>query len=448
MKTIPPGPTSHVFGLDYLNRFKNEPLGTACALRDEFGDIVLLKFGPEEWLMCNHPDAVKEIFVTNWRHYGKTDRFKQLISSVDGQGLVVSEGDLWRKQRRIIQPSFNQERLVKEYAKQIVNETSQHIAQWKTGTIIDLHEEMTSITLKLAARIFFDVDASSEVKELAEAVYTISKVLFQEFSDAFPLPDWIPIPSKIEKRNAIKTLDKFIYGVIEKHKINPDSHTIVSMLLNAKDVEGDGLGMSEKQVRDEAITMFNAGHDTTAAALSWTWYLLLTHPEIYKSLLQEVDTACGGSQPDASSLHLIPLAAQCNKEAMRLYPPVWMIPRQADQDMELFGYSIKKGSMMNVSPFVIQRDARFFENPNEFIPSRFSAENEKSIYPHSFFPFGAGPRSCIGKEFALMEMPLVMVVISQQFEFELEPDSKNIGMKPIVSLEPDYPIRVRIRSRN
>jgi len=398
--------------------------------------------------MCNHPDAVKEIFVTNWRKFGKTDRFKQLIGSVDGQGLVVSEGDLWRKQRRIIQPSFSHELIIKEHAASIVRETTQHISNWKPGTILNLHDEMTAITLKIAARIFFDVDATSEAKDLADSVSTLSRILYQEFSELVPLPDWLPFPSKIEKRKAIATLDKFIYGVIEKHKKDPELHTVVSMLLNARDTEGDGSGMSEVQVRDEAITLFNAGHDTTATALAWSFYLILRDDQICEKVNAEIDAACRNNKPNVGCLPLVPLTVQCIKEAMRMYAPVWMIPRQCNENVEFFGYHLKKGTQLNVSPYVIQRDPRFFENPDQFLPDRFSAENEKSIYPNAFFPFGAGPRSCIGREFSMMEMPLIVATISQQFRLDLEADSKNIGMNPLVSLEPKEPIHFRVKAKH
>lgn len=446
--TVPPGPKSKVFGFDFLTRFKEDPLGTSTGLKDEYGDIVLLEFGTVDWVLCNHPDAVKEIYVTNWRQYGKTDRFKQVLSSVDGQGLVITEGDFWLRQRRIIQPSFSHERLVKDYAQVMIDETRRHLENWTDGMTLNLQDEMTAISLKIAARIFFDVDATAEANELADAVSTISRLLFNEFSDAFPLPDWLPIPSKFEKRRAIETLDRFIYKVIEKHKRNPELHTVVSMLLNARDVEGDGGGMSEEQVRDEAITMFNAGHDSTAAAMTWTWYEVLKHTEIYADMLREVDAAYGDESPAVRAPSATPLLERCIKEALRLYPPAWLIPRQCNEDIDFFGYRLKKGTLLNTSPFVIQRDSRFFENPIEFHPQRFERDREKAIYPHSFFPFGAGPRACIGRDFALMEMQLVIALIAQRFEFKLQPESRNISLNPMVSLEAKEPIKVKIRERS
>lgn len=447
MTTAIPGPKSHSFGLDFLDRFKSDPLGTMTHLKGEFGDIVNVKFGPVNWVLCNHPDHIKEIYVTNWRNYGKTDRFKQVLSSVDGQGLVLTEGDFWLRQRRIIQPSFNHERLIKDYSLAMEQETNKHIANWRDGMEINLHDEMTALTLKVTAKVFFDVDASSDAQQLAESVSVVSKIMYQEFNDIIPLPDWLPIPSKAEKRKAVDTIDRFIYKVIEKHKNDPGGNTVVAMLLNAKDVEGDGKGMSDQQVRDEAITMFNAGHDSTAAALTWTWYELLRHGEIYKQLLEQVDNATGSKIPDLSSLSAIPLAGQSVKEALRLYPPAWVIPRQCNQDVDLAGYQLKKGSLINTSPFVIQRDERFFEKPNEFNPTRFAPEKEKAMYPFSFFPFGAGPRSCIGREFALMEMQLLIAIISQRFEFILHPDSQDVQLNPMVSLEPKGGVKARIIER-
>lgn len=442
---LPPGPTSSgMLGLDFPNRFKKDPLGTAMQLRRDWGDFVCIKIGPLNWYLLNHPDQVKEVFVTRHREFGKTDRFKQVISSVDGNGLVVSEGDFWLKQRRTIQPIFHHDRL-NTYTSVIVEKTQDAIASWRPGQHVDMSQEMTKLTLRVISKILFGLDVKEEAQELGDAVTILSKVLLKEFSDIVYLPDWLPLPSKSQKRKATQTIDSFIYKAIRAHQNQedggapdgtPNGSDLLAMLLCAKDPEGDDQLMSIQQVRNEAITLFNAGHDSTAAALSWTWYLLMKHPSVYEKVMAEVDSVLGGEPPTFKSLHSLKMTKAVIKEALRLYPPAWVIPRKALDDTEIGGYRIPKGSILNFFCYVIQRDERFYEQPESFLPERFLPENEQKLNPFAFFPFGYGPRGCIGKDLALMEMELIVAAVSQKLKFRLKLPHEEIKPNPLVSLEP------------
>lgn len=435
---LPPGPIPSGFlGLDFPKLFKVDPLGTAIKLKREWGDIICVTVGPVRWYMLSHPDQVKEVFVTRHREFGKTDRFKQVISSVDGNGLVVSEGDFWLKQRRTIQPMFHHDRLNK-YTEVIVEKTKAMIGAFTPDQKIDIASEMTQLTLRAIAKILFGTDVKEEAKTLGDAVTTISQVLLRELSDPLFLPDWLPLESKVQKKKATATIDAFIHKAIEVHRSPSAGATtandLLAMLMCARDPEGDDQPMSAEQVRNEAITMFNAGHDSTAAAVSWAWYLLMRHPEIYEEVLQEVDSLLGATPVTFSSLASLKLVKAVAKEALRLYPPAWVIPRKALVDTEIAGYSVPRGSLLNLFPYVIQRDERFFDEPDSFRPKRFLEENE-SMHQFAFFPFGYGPRGCIGKELALMEMETIVATVCQRVKFQLD-SPEEIKPNPLISLEP------------
>ncbi len=442
---LAPGPTSSgMLGLDFPNQFKRDPLETAMKLKQEWGDFICIKIGPVHWYLLNHPDQVKEVFVTRHREFGKTDRFKQVISSVDGNGLVVSEGDFWLKQRRTIQPIFHHDRL-NTYTSVIVAKTHEALTSFRPGQNVDMSEEMTKLTLRAISKILFGLDVNEEAQQLGDAVTVLSQVMLKEFSDILYLPDWLPLPSKNQKRKATRTIDSFIYKAISAHQTSDSGGTfdgtaagsdLLAMLLCAKDPEGDDQLMSTQQVRNEAITLFNAGHDSTAAALSWTWYLLMKHPDVYEKVIAEVDAVLGSEPATFKSLPSLKMTKAVIKEALRLYPPAWVIPRKALDDTEIAGYRIPKGSILNFFCYVIQRDERFFEQPDSFRPERFLPENEQALNPFAFFPFGYGPRGCIGKDLALMEMELIVATISQKVKFRLRTPHEEIKPNPLVSLEP------------
>lgn len=414
-----------MLGLDHARAFREEPIPFALRLHKEFGDVVYMKIGPVDWFMLNHPDFVKEVLVTRAKEFGKSEQFKRILRSVDGNGLVVSEGEFWLKQRRTIQPTFAHDK-ISHYAEVITAKVNAHIAGWKPGAELNIADEMTNLTLKIAARIFLGVDVEGRETELANAVTTVSKAMYREFTGVLPVPDWVPIPSKIEKQQAIATLDRLCEEGVRTQRAKPSSDTMLSLLVRARDTEGSGEEMPHEQIISEAKTMFNAGHDSTAAGLSWAWYLLIQNQQSYEHLCKE------GSE----------FATLVAKEALRLYPPAWLIPRQAMHDTELGGYSIPKGSYVNLFAFVIQRDPRFFDEPEKFIPDRFSPNHGTEHHPFAWFPFGAGPRTCIGRDFALMEMQIILTLISQKFRFELAPGQGEVQMNPLISLEPKDGIRV------
>jgi cytochrome P450 len=444
---LPPGPKSHMLGLDLAQDFQKDPLGTATSIHREFGDIAYMKLGPLDYFLLNHPEYVKEVFVTRAREFPKTDAFKRIIRSVDGNGLVASEGDFWLKQRRMINPTFAHEKLA-AYSDVMLDVARKHFDKWTTGSVVELHEEMTVITMNVAAKIFLGVDVAGREDELAHAVDSISQIMYREFTEFIPLPEWLPIPSKLEKRHAVAVLEKMIDEGIRAQRDNPVPGSMLSALLHARDTEDGAGAMSEEQVVAEAKTMFNAGHDSTAAALAWAWLLLLQNPDAYEKAAIEVDKATAEHGVTFGAVQAAPYLAQIAKEALRLYPPAWGLPRQVAEDTEFHGFVLPKGSYVNLFAWVIQRDERFFPEPERFMPERFAPENEHNIVPFSWFPFGGGGRACIGREMALLEIELLLMMMLKQFRLEFAPgQTRDVQPNPLISLEPKGGIKVKVDVR-
>lgn len=438
---LPPGPKSGILGLDFVNQMKADSLATALNLKSEFGDFVHIKSGPVHWFMFNHPDQVKDVLLTRSKLFGKTDIFKRVLSSVDGNGLVVSEGAFWLRQRRSINPAFSHSR-VAGYARAIKEETCRYVERWQPGMILNLADEMTELTLIIAAKLFFNVDVSRNAKRLSDAVNVLSKSMLSEFYDFIPIPEWMPLPSKRAKQKALSIVDKLIFDSIEAHEKSPKQiDDVLSMLIEARDPEDQSFAMSDKQIRDEAITLFNAGHDSTAAALSWAWYLLLTEPEIYDQFSSFARSSYSIEKEDSFSLSM-----QIAKETLRLYPPAWTLPRQSLEDTKIGDYDIPRGSLINFFPYVMHRDERFFDEPECFRPVRFSRENEQKLIPFAYIPFGAGPRACIGKEMALSEISIILATVLRYFDFELIP-GQQIHPVTLISLEQSSGVKVIVKGR-
>lgn len=436
-----------MLGLDFAQKFRKDPLGTASAVQREYGDIAYMKFGPIDYIILSHPEYVREVLVTRAKEFPKSELFKRIIRSVDGNGLVASEGDFWLKQRRTINPTFAHDRMP-SYADVILQFGAKHLERWTNQNVVNIHNEMTTMTLAVAAKIFLGVDVSGREAELADAVTSVSRIMYREFTEILPVPDWVPMPYKLEKKHAVSVEETLIRQGIREQREKPIPGSMLSALLHARDTEGGGEAMSEEQVISEAKTMFNAGHDSTAAGLAWAWYLLLRNPDIYEQVIAEVDAACAGGPVSFEAIEKAPLLLQVSKEALRLYPPAWALPREVAEDTEFHGFELPKGSYVNLFAWVIQRDERFFPKPEKFDPSRFSPENEHKIPPFAWFPFGAGGRACIGREMALLEMQLLIALVSQKYVLQFAPDQEHdVEPNPLISLEPKGGIKVKLNVR-
>ena len=440
----PPGPTSRLFGLDIAKRFGDDPLAFAMELSKYESDMIHIKVGPSHVYLIKHPDLVQEVLVKKASHFVKWDRQKQVFGKFDGNGLVNSDGDFWKRQRKMMQPAFHHNR-IRNYADVMVDYTMRYMDEWQSGDEISMQEQLSYITRDIVTKTLFDADVSAETERIGEIMALVQDKAYREFKAPVMLPDWLPLAYKKREQEAIAELHSIMNRIIRERRDNfEDTGDLLSMLLLARDDEGKG--MSDEQLRDEVTTLFIAGHETTATALAWALYLIATHPEVEARLLEEVD-GLGGRKPSFDDLRQLTYTAQVIKETMRLYPPTWSFPRQVGEDVEIGGYQLRKNSLVQLYPYIMHRDPRWFDEPEQFNPDRFSPENEPDIPKYAYFPFGAGPRVCIGNSFAMMEMQLILATMLQRYRLSLAPSQGEPIAHPLIVLIPQGDVTLRITAR-
>ncbi|HVY55955.1 MAG TPA: cytochrome P450, partial [Thermodesulfobacteriota bacterium] len=440
----PPGPK----GLPYIGSlldYFSDPLGFLTRIAEEYGDIVYFRLGSRRIYLLNNPDHIKDVLVTHNRNFTKSrvlDRAKFVL----GQGLLTSEGDQHLRQRRIIQPVFHYKR-IKTYGDVMAHFGSRTGEGWRDGDTVDIHREMSRLTLSVVSKTLFDADVESESDEIVGALNDLVK-LFPRFLFPFSeLLDYLPLPGNKKGTEAVKRLDSIIYRLIEERRTGAGSKDdLLSMLLEATDEEGDGKGMSDTQVRDEAITLFLAGQETMANSLTWTWYLLSQNPIAESKLHDEIDTVLRGRPPSTDDLGKLHYTHCVFKEALRIYPAAWTLARRAVTDYEAAGYTIPAGSDIYMSQYVIHRDARFFPNPLEFRPERWDTEDDQGLPKFAYFPFGGGPRRCIGEPFAWMEGVLLLASIASRWKMRLVPGHKVVP-DALITIRPKYGMKMIVERR-
>ncbi len=444
VRNHPPGPK----GLPVVGNlfaYSRDPLGFLSRCSREYGDVVRLGFpGPPAYLI-SHPDGVEHVLVKNNKNFVR-DRYTRAELAILGDGLLVNEGDSWRRQRRLAQPAFHRRR-VEAFGETMVSFTERMLDGWQDGDILDVHAEMMRLTLEIVAKTLFDTDISREAEGVGRSMEAIMVRSSDQGSSVFlrMLPDSVPTPGNLAYRRATRRLDGIIDALVEeRRRSGADAGDLLSMLLHAEDE--DGRGMSDRQLRDEAMTIILAGHETTAIALSWTWHLLGTHPEVEARLLAELEEVLGGRAPTVEDMPRLRYADAVIKESMRLYPPAWAVGREAVGDCEIGGYHVPAGAQLFISQYVVQRDGRFFDDPGSFDPERWTDGRTEDLPPYAYFPFGGGPRMCIGSGFAKMEAMLLLATVAQRFG--LEPVSgRNPVAQPSITLRPRDGIRTRLHER-
>ncbi|MBC7869877.1 MAG: cytochrome P450, partial [Chitinophagaceae bacterium] len=409
---MPHLPKGH-FVLGNLPAWSRDTLAFMLNIR-RYGDLVSAKFGPYPIYFANHPDLFHEIFVANPDHYEKSFATKEVLRPNLGNGLFTSDGEFWKRQRKLMQPAFHTKRIA-AYADVMVNYALSLTEKWQTGQTLPIDHEMVNLTMHIVTKSLFDLEMGHNADEVGAAVTRILEIINVRFNRLKRLPEWMPTRENRDLRNAIAKIDALIQQFIdERRRTGRDNGDLLSMMLLAQD--DDGSGMTDKQVRDEAMTLFAAGHETTAVALTWTWYLLSQHPEVEAQMLEEMQSVLGGRLPTFADLPNLKYTEMIIKESMRLYPPAWVTSRQvATDDVTLGGYPVDKWVSVVINIFGVHRDGRFFPEPEKFDPERFSPENEKNIHKYAYMPFGAGPRVCIGNAFAMMEAKLVLATIAPRF---------------------------------
>ncbi len=443
-KRYPPGPR-RMFPLSGLLGYRRGPLPFFQNLAAQYGDISYFRLGPQEAFFLNHPDLIKDVLVTNHQNFHKglaLQRAKRLL----GEGLLTSEEDFHRRQRRLAQPAFHRARIA-SYASVMTDYASESRARWHDGDTLDMSEEMMRLTLGIVGKTLFDADVVSDAREVGEAMTVVMDLFNTITIPFFELIQKLPLPQLRRFVAAKARLDAIIYRLIEeRRRSSEDRGDLLSMLLLAQDTEGDGGAMTDEQLRDEVMTIFLAGHETTANALTWTWYLLSENPAVEEKLHEEIDRVLAGRLPAFDDVAQLKYTEMVLAESMRLYPPAWATGRLAMVETEIAGYTVPAKALVLMSQFVMHRDPRYFPEPLRFDPERWTAAARESRPQFSYFPFGGGPRSCIGEGFAWMEGVLLIAALAQQWRMRLVPNHP-VALKPVITLRPKHGMRMTVIRR-
>jgi cytochrome P450 len=437
----PPGPPRG-FLLQRLLAFRRDPTGTMTGLQRRYGDVATFSLGKRRFYVLSHPDLVRDVLVTHHRNFIKSyalQRARVLL----GHGLLTSENPLHMRQRRLAQPAFHRDR-VAAMARTMVRWAQETADRWRPGMEVDAGAEMNRLTLAIAGETLLGAGVADEADEIRDAL-TDALGLFNRLHNPFgELLDRIPVPGTIRMRRARARLDATIYRAIAQRRASGEARDdLLGMLLAARDEEGDGGGMTDEQLRDELLTLFLAGHETTANALAWTWQLLDAHPEVEARLHEELRAVLGGRAPTADDYPSLPFSRAVLAESMRIRPPAWTIGRQPLEDFDAGGYRVRAGTIVLLSPWIVQRDPRWWSEPEAFRPERWMAPDfEASLPRFAYFPFGGGPRKCIGEGFAWMEGVLALATLASRWQLRLAPGARVVA-EPRITLRP-VGLRMRV----
>ncbi len=419
------------------------PLQFIEKLCREYGDVVSARFLNFPVYIVAHPEGVKHVLQENHRNYTKSQDYA-ILARLLGQGLVTSEGSLWLRQRRLMQPMFHRQKIA-TFGAMMTDCTLGMLDRWSgiagRHEPIDVTSEMMRLTLEIVGRALLTMDLTSQAYTIGRAM-TIANERFGQFDIGMMIP-WLPTRKNFRFRKAVDELRRIVLDIIaNRRRENRDYGDLLSMLLAARDEE-TGEKMSDEQLRDEVLTLILAGHETTANALSWTWYLLSQHREAERKRHAELDEVLAGRPPAMADLVNLNYTGMVIDEAMRIYPPVWAIGRAAIEDDEIMGYRIPRGSNVMLSQWMTHRHPKFWEDPERFEPERFSAEGAAGRPRYAYFPFSGGPRQCIGNVFALTEAQLVLATIAQNYRLRLVPDHP-IELQPLITLRPRHGVKMTL----
>ncbi|MFC7215310.1 cytochrome P450 [Saliphagus sp. GCM10025334] len=436
----PPGPD----GLPYVGTqlsFLRRPYEFMTETAREYGDIVSWNdpIGPVYQL--NHPDYIEHVLVANNQHYVKGSLFQNTLRPITGNGILNSEGAVWRRNRHLLQPAFHPNR-IREYATMMTDISLETTESWTDGETLQFHEEMSTLTLRVVARALFGVGIDERLGVVSSALDDF--MLASETLSHYILPPGIPTPSRRRIERARERLDSLIYDLIDERRANPTDNDVISKLLEVETEGGDHL--SDEQIRDEVTTLLLAGHETTALSLTFTAYLLSTHPAVEGRLVEELETVLEGELPTMADLEDLTYTERVVKESMRLYPPVPSIVREAVKPDLIGGYEIPPGATVQMHQWVVHRDPRWYDDPLAFRPERWTDEMESELPKLAYFPFAAGPRRCIGDRFAMLEARLLLATIYQRHHLELVPGTE-LDLMATITARPRSEIPMTVRER-
>lgn len=439
----PPGPKPH-FLLGNIPLAGPEPLDTFRRWAAEYGDIFYYRAAWLHVYFLNRPDLIDYVLVRNPQNFLK-DRVIQNSRWLLGTGLLTAEAEAWKRQRRLIQPAFSRDRIA-SYGRCMTESAEQMLETWEADTVVDIHQEMMNLTLRIVMRALFE----SETTGTDRISRSLNTVMLNSIGGKLLLPPffrYLPLPGMGDVRRAVEDMNAAVYAIIRQRRSGSTrtSGDLLSILMQAGDE--DGSRMTDEQLRDEVMTFLLAGHETTALALSWALYLLSENGEAEEKLHQELDRLLGGRLPGVSDLPSLTFVDNVIKETMRLCPPAWSVARRVICEFELEGYPIPAGANIVMSQWIMHRDPRFFSDPERFDPDRWSNSACQSLPRFAYFPFGGGPRQCIGASFAITEVALILATIARRFQPVLA-EKTPIRPVPGLTLRPKNPIHMRIASRS
>lgn len=438
---IPPGPDGlPVLGSTY--QMFRDPLSFGERCVDEYGDLVSLRLAGTDAIQLGHPDHARHVLADHSDNYRKGEFYRQELELL-GEGLLTSEGELWQRQRGIIGPMFHPNR-IRRYAETITRYAEREIDTWTPNRPRDVTDSMQQLTLEVLAKALFDIDIRNRTEAISDAVTEVMHQAIRARRIPFSLPDWLPTPRKNKYDRAVATFDEAVADIVEEHRrCSEPPDDVVTALLRAQEATD---AIDDRQIRDEVLTLLLAGHDTTALGLSYLWYLLGTHQDVQSAVVEEIDRTIGDDSPTGLEITDLELTNRVIKETLRLYPPAYFLTREPRSADAIDGYRIPEGSLILINQWLFHRDERFFEKPDEFVPGRWAGDFEDDLHPFAYFPFGGGPRQCLGRRFALLEMLIVVVTVLRRYRIDLATESP-IELDPLVSLRPKSPIRIVPRPR-
>jgi cytochrome P450 len=441
----PPGPRGRWLAGN-LPEYRRDRLGFLTRCARDYGDMVALRFGPHKLLLVSDPRLIEEVLAAKSGLFIKHFALR-LTPILLGRGLLTSEGDFWMRQRRLVQPAFRHDR-VAAYGAVMSRCAEQMLDSWQPGQTRDILADMLGLTLRIAAWTLFGAEAGSETSAVSEAMRVLQESFVGRFGALLLLPTWVPLPSHVRAWRAVRQLDDIVYGFIRQRRRlgGEERGDLLSLLLEARDAD-DGRGMSDRQLRDEIMTLFLAGHETTALGLSWAWYLLARHPQVEERLAAEAIRVLGGRPPAVEDVPQLTYTGQVVREVLRLYPPAHVIGREAVRDCVVGGWPVRRGTSLIFSTWVVQRDPRFFEEPEAFRPERWGNDLARRLPRYAYFPFGGGPRRCVGEAFAMQEMVLVLAAVARRYRFTLVPGLEVVP-RPQFTLRPEPGISAVLAGRD
>ena len=441
-RAVPPGPKGHWLR-GSIREFARDRLGFLDENFRSYGDVVAFRLGPYRIVQVNHPDLIEDVVVTRNRSFIKHFALKQTKTTL-GKGLLTSEGDFWRRQRKLAQPAFHRDRIA-GYADVMVRYGERMLNSWADGQVRDVQDDMMRLTLEIVAKTLFDAEMAGEAADASAAMDTLMRCFTARLNSPVKLPEWVPTPVNLRLRRSIARLDRIIFRFIaERRASNEERDDLLSMLLNARDE--DDSRMTDRQLRDELMTLFMAGHETTANTLAWAFWLIALNPEAETRLHAELDEVLNGRAPTCADLPRLPFTGHVVTETLRLYPTVWLIGREAIEPVRVGDYQLNRGTTVYMSQWVVHRDPRWYDDPLSYRPERWEDGLAKRLPRYAYFPFGGGPRLCIGNNFALMEATLLIATIARRFRLRLAADA-TVTPLPTMTLRPDHGIKMIVEER-